>query len=263
MHNRPGATPKPILRSFVFALTLLLSVPAGAVDGDKLAVKYSLGFDYSKGDYGVDESTEILFMPFSIETAFRSFRAKLTVPFVNIDGPTAIILDAQGNEDFESSSLGGLGQVTGRVGYFIAPFHEYAPWLETTVKVSAPTESKDSLGSGKWAFSLQADAFKRVARVTPFARLGRTFYSGSRLDDRFYTSVGASARIIEKLSAGLSYDWFEASSSGISDTHGMVFFASIKPNRHISVGPYGLIGLSEGSPDFGVGLTFNLRIGKK
>lgn len=255
----PASGVSPALFASLF-FALLFAAGAMADEASDVRFKYSMGFDYSRGDYGIDRDTEIFFVPISVEANYDSFRAKLTLPFVSIDGPTGIAIDSNGGESgVDPKSYGGLGQVSGRVGYFVAPFHAAAPWFEFTGKMSAPTESEDALGSGKWAFSLQTDAFKRVGRITPFARLGRTFYTGSRLDDRLYTSIGSSFVLTEFVSTGIAYDWFEATTSDVVDTHDLVGFASIKVGKLWSFGPYALAGLSNGSPDYGVGFSFVYR----
>ena len=219
--------------------------------------QYATGFDYSRGDYGIDRETEIVYVPLSVEANYGMFRGKVTLPFISIDGPTAIALDANNNETgTDSKAINGLGQITTSVGYFVAPFHEAAPWFEFSTRVTAPSESDDALGSGEWAFSLQADAFKRYGRVTPFTRFGRTFYTGTRLDDRLYASIGSSFQLIDKISIGISYDWFEATISGVSDTQDFVGFASMRMGKLWSFGPYALAGLSKSSPDYGIGFSF-------
>jgi hypothetical protein len=240
------------------ASTGLLSSAAKA--SSEIWFQYATGFDYSRGDYGIDRETEVVYVPFSVEANYGMFRGQVTLPFIWIDGPTAIALDANDNETgTDSKAIDGLGQITARVGYFVAPFHEAAPWFEFSTRMTAPSESDDSLGSGKWAFSLQADAFKRYGRVTPFTRFGRTFYTGTRLDDRLYASIGSSFQLTDKISIGISYDWFEATISGISDTQDFVGFASMSMGKLWSFGPYGLAGLSKSSPDYGIGFSFTYR----
>ncbi|MDP6977994.1 MAG: hypothetical protein QF570_05245 [Myxococcota bacterium] len=148
--------------------------------------------------------------------------------------------------------------MSARMGWFVSPFHHYLPWFELSTRVSAPTESNDSLGSGEWSFSLQVDAFKRIGAISPFGRFGRKFYV-DRLDDRFYSSIGTSYRVTDGFSLGASYDWSQASSSGVDDGHDVVGFASFKLDSVWSLGPYALAGLTDGSPDYGFGMTITFR----
>lgn len=243
-------------------LLLLLALPlevanAEGSEEDSVPLKYTLGFDFSTGDYGLDDRTEIYFMPISIEADYYPFLVKVTLPFLLIDGPGAP--DDLNPGSFEDTLNGGMGQLSSRVSYLVEPFHALVPWSEVSARLVAPTETNDLIGSGEWAFSLQADVFDQYGRVTPFASFGRTFYTGNRLSDRLFTSVGVSFKFTERLSGGLAYDWFEASSDSISDSHDLVGFASVKAGERWSVGPYGSIGLSNGSPDFGIGISFSFR----
>lgn len=237
-------------------MTLLASAKAFA-EGD-IRWKYSVGFDYSRGDYGIDEDTEIVFLPLSIEASGETSRFKLTLPFLNVQGPSSIAIDAEGNERIESDSRAGFGQLSAQLGWFLRPFHRYVPWFEFSTRVTAPTESDDALGSGVWAVSLQVDAFARYGEVSPFARIGRKFYT-ERLDDRFYSSIGASYRVASRLSLGASYDWSQASSPGNDDGHDLIGFASYRLDPAWSLGPYVGAGLSDGSPDWGLGMTISFR----
>ena len=139
------------------------------------------------------------------------------------------------------------------------PFSKRLPFVELIGKLTVPSETSNSLGNGKWAFALQGDAFKRFGRVMAFGSAGRKFYTGSSLDDRFSTSVGASLRVHEGAQLGVAYDRFQASLGSVEDTHQLAPFASFKIGSQWSVMPYGLIGLSDGAPVFGVGLTLSLR----
>ncbi|MFT5444475.1 MAG: hypothetical protein ACI8W3_003531 [Myxococcota bacterium] len=242
-------------------LSIMVAGASHAESQSDFHLKYSMGIDYSRGDYGIEDPTKILFVPLSVEANFTSFRIRATLPFVAISGPTSIALDSDNNADgYDTNSYEGFGQMSWKLGYFISPIHELAPWLEASVKLTMPTESNDSLGSGEWGFSMQMDAFKRYGRFTPFARIGGTFYSGHRLKDRLYTSIGTSFSVTERISAGVAHDWFEASIDNVEDTNDIVAFASFRTENRWSIGPYALAGLSDGSPDYGVGLTFTYRL---
>ena len=240
-------------------LSFSLPMSAAGAEGDPVALKYTLGFDYSSGDYSLEDETEIFYMPLGLEADFYPFLVKVTVPLILVDGPFGLRDNGSTPPTLINKTTGGIGRLSGRVSYIIPPFHESAPWFEVFAKLAAPTETSRSLGSGGWSFSLRADAFKQYGRLTPFASLGRSFYTDNRLDDRMFTSVGASFRFSQRLSGGLVYDWFEASVDGISDSHDLVGFASVKLDGRWSIGPYGSIGLSEGSPDFGFGVLFSFR----
>lgn len=218
--------------------------------------KFSTGFDYSTGDYGLDEDTELLYVPLSVEADFFPVRFKLTLPLISLDGPAAVLIDGPSAGTGRTT---GLGQIITGVGYLWVPPSEAIPYVEGVFKVTAPTETSDDLGAGEWGFALQADVFKRFGPVLGFGTFGRKFYTGSVLDDRFYTSVGASFEVNDWIQLGLAYDWFEASVDSVRDTHQLSPFAGFELAKDWSFGPYGLIGLSQGAPDWGVGFALSLR----
>ncbi len=218
--------------------------------------KFSTGFDYSKGDYGLDEDTELFYVPLAVEVDLFPVRAKITLPLLSIDGPSGILIDG---DRMSAERTTGLGQIMGSLGYLWVPPSTAFPYLELIGKLTAPTETSRDLGNGEWAFALQVDAFKDFGRLTAFGHGGRKFYSGGAASDRLYTSVGASLRVHDRVQIGVAYDWFEASVDSVQDTHQISPFAGIKIGHQFSFGPYGLIGLSEGAPDFGIGISVSWR----
>ena len=259
---RRPTPPSPGLLALLGLLAIAISTPATAASSDapdapwwrEAGWKYSTGLDYSRGEYGLDDATQLFYVPVSMEADFFPVRAKVTLPLLSIEGPR----DIEGSTVTSGRSTG-IGQVVGSVGYLWPPPLRALPYVELTTKLGIPTETSDELGNGKWSFSLQADAFKRFGKLSTFARGGRKFYTGSGLDDRFYTSVGASWRLHERLSFGLAYDWYQSSVSSVADTQQLSPFANLKLGRGWSVGPYGLAGLSEGAPDFGLGFSLSVR----
>ncbi len=219
--------------------------------------KYSTGFDYSRGDFGLDEDTVYYYVPLSIEADFFPVRAKITIPLLSVDGPSGVLVDSEA--DGSSSRETGLGQIVASVGYLWVPPSTAIPYLEMTGKVTLPTETSNDLGNGEWAFAIQADVFKRFGELTIFGTFGRKLYTGSSPDDRFYASGGASVGVHSRVELGVAYDWYEANVDSVRDTHQISPFVGIKVDRHWSVGPYGLIGLSEGAPDYGVGFSLSWR----
>ena len=71
--------------------------------------------------------------------------------------------------------------------------------------------------------------------------------------------VGASLAVHAQVSIGLSYDWLESMTREAEDAHEIVPFLTLRLDERWSMGPYAVIGLSDGSPDYGVGLSISLR----
>jgi len=163
-----------VAKLILLLLSFSLPMSAAGAEGDPVALKYTLGFDYSSGDYGLEDETEILYMPLGLEADFCPFLVKVTVPLILVDGPFGLRDNGSTPPTLINKTTRGIGRLSGRVSYIIPPFHE-------------------------------------------------------------------------------------ASVDGISDSHDLVGFASVKLDGRWFIGPYGSIGLSEGSPDFGFGVLFSFR----
>lgn len=253
----------------VFATVLWASPRSAASQGDdstsEPVAEWHLiaGIDYSVGDYNLDRETRLLYVPISLQATVGRFRGRVTLPLLSLEGPTGFLPDTGGTGTVDAlgvESEFGLGRVSASGSYLFGKPESVLPYLETTVRVTAPTETKSELGSGLWSGSLQLDAFDTYGRITPFARLGRSFYEGSDLDDRFYTALGASVKVVDSVFLGLSYDWHEATTGGVEDAHQLTPFLSFLWGDRFRLGPYGVIGLSEGAPEYGVGCSLGVRL---
>lgn len=233
-----------------------------AAEASLVEWKASAGFDYSVGDFGLAKDTELIFLPLSLQATLDRFRVRVTLPLLHLDGPTGILPDGTvtGNpSELTTSRSFGLGQLTVGASYLLGSSASRLPYLEATVKATAPTETKVELGSGVWAGALQLDVFDRFGVITPFAGFGRRFYEGSALDDRFYSSVGATLRAMDGVSVGIVYDWLQATSGAVDDSHQVSPFASIRLGEAWSFSPYAVFGLSDGAADFGAGCSISYR----
>ena len=237
---------------------------AAAEDGARstpVFVKWSAGFDFSRGDYGLDKDTTLYYVPMSVTIDHQRFRAKIALPFLVSSGPTRI---ATGDVVLDSGQERGFGQLQVGGSYLFDPLAEGLPYVEVSTRVTAPTETRSALGTGLWAVAIQADLFKSFGRLTPFLSGGRKFYiecgqCNERLTHRFYTSVGTSWTVTEAASIGIAYDWLEAAREEASDSHEIVPYATYRLNQSWTIGPYAVLGLSDGSPDYGVGFSLSVR----
>lgn len=222
---------------------------------DAIFFSYLVGFDFSRGDYGLDETSTLYYVPIGLIADYERFRFRVTIPFLVSEGPTTIRVGGGSNE---SENNRGLGEIAASGSYLFDPFFEGLPFVELGLRVTFPTRSKRELGAGAFVFEPRIDLFDEWGRVTPFASFGRAFYTDS-LDDRFFASIGASVLITERLSIGATYDWFEDySRSTLDDTPDaseIAPFLAFAITPRWSASPYAVFGLTEGSPDYGVGLS--------
>ncbi|MEM9177576.1 MAG: hypothetical protein AAGC67_20355 [Myxococcota bacterium] len=216
-------------------------------------VTLGTGFDFSRGDFGLERDSTLYYVPFDVTVDVASWRLVLRVPFLHSDGVVGLAVG--GPTGLESDRVSGLGDSITSVAYLFAPPNAVLPWVEVTGQISWPTRTREPLGQGGFAFAAQLDAFQRYGDWTPFARVGRNFYTVGSLDDRFYTAIGVSHAWTASFATGLSYDWLESVAPGLKDGHELVPFASFDLEGGWNFDPYAVIGLSSGSPDYGIGFA--------
>lgn len=221
----------------------------------------STGLDFSSGDFGTDTDTDVLYAPSSLKLEWDPFFIKVTVPYVIVDGDV-VLIDGQpeGGPGFEGTR-NGIGDIVVSGGYVYFPTSGFLPVIELSGKVKLATADEDKgLGTGEENYTLQLDVSKQFGWFTPFGAIGYKFIGNPpdlKFDDKLFASGGFSARLGDRMSVGVVYDWAQSAVSGRSDIQEISPFASIRFGKNFSVDPYALVGLSNSSPDWGVG--FQLR----
>src|SRR3954469_16534036 len=180
------------------------------------------GLDYTTGNYGSSQSTDILYVPFIAKYESGPWVLKATVPWIRITGPGNVVgagadrvVLSEGNAPRRTAS--GLGDIVLSGSYtllgdmgLLADRSSAPIGLDIGGKVKLGTaDEAQGLGTGKNDYSLQADAYKTFGAWTAFGSLGYRWYgdpAGVDLKDVFYGSVGATYRFTRDSSGGLAYD---------------------------------------------------------
>jgi hypothetical protein len=237
----------------------------GADDGFGLSV--STGVDYSSGDYGAADKTKILVAPLSLRASAGQSRFTATVPYLRIDSPGGVRVGPDGQPLPGVPSAGGVRKGLGdlSLGYTYAiPASSLGVDLDLGARVKLPTSSdRKQLGTGKTDVTVSADVSYPAGLFAPFVTVGYRFLgdpAGVDLRNGFSSSVGTTAQLGTTV-AILSYDYTEASSALAEDAHELFAAVSTPATDRVNLTFYGIAGLSEGSPDVGVGalVTFKLR----
>ncbi|VAV91869.1 hypothetical protein MNBD_ALPHA06-1245 [hydrothermal vent metagenome] len=251
----------------ISATCLAFALPNMAL-ADDTEFRWSSGLDYTSGKYTDSQKTEILYLPFTGQVLFGNFTAKATVPYIRIKGPGTIVGGGEVGpitRDQPASAItteDGLGDVVASLTYtVISP--DNTMFLDFTGKVKLPTASSDkNLGTGETDFTALADLTKTAGPVTLFATAGYRFMGSSPalpLRDGFLGSIGLSTKLSPTTSIGLIYDYREAASRRSDNPSEITGFIGWKLTERVRLQTYGVIGLSNGSPDTGIGLQISFR----
>ncbi len=248
--------------------------------------QFSTGADYSSGDYGVSDDTDILYLPFTASYLSGPWKAKVTIPWIRIDGPGVVTGGGDGvvvikpkknpnanpgpNPAPTPASSGtttesGLGDIWASLTYQVEAWPREYGYLDLTGKIKFPTaDDDDGLGTGETDYTLQADyAYPMDNKLTPMVSVAYKIKGdpdGVDLDNVFYVSAGADYRLDSGIHVGASLDFQEASSDGADDALELFAYLSYRASQNWTLMPYAYHGFTDGSPDYGIGISVNYRM---
>jgi hypothetical protein len=217
-----------------------------------------VGYHYSTGDYGTSSTTDIMYVPLTLEALLGRWTVRATVPYLRITSGGGVVQGPDGPIQALSGTQDGLGDVSVYGSYTLPPFRDWLPWLELGTFVKFPTASASrGLGTGEFDVGIESDLTWTIDRFTPFLTAGYLFLGSAPdlpLDDVFEGSAGAQYRIFEDAHLGLLVDYRQAPSAFSGARLELVPFGSYHLGRHWAFSAYGTAGLADGSPDAGVGV---------
>ncbi len=224
-----------------------------------------VGYEFSSGKFDDSDRTRISYVPLTFKYQRGDWIAGLTVPYIRIKGPGDVVRGADGNlvvgtDAAGTTTEGGLGDVIASLSYtFYPPPRTSLPILELTGRIKLPTaDEDDGLGTGETDYTLQADLSRRFGPISGYATLGYRFLgdpSGVDLEDGFLASLGFGYRYSPRINLGLAFDFREASTDDSDDARELVPYTSLRVSDRLTLGTYGVVGLSDSSPDLALGVT--------
>lgn len=237
--------------------------------GDTLGFSFSTGALYSSGDYGEATKTDVTVVPFAVRARAGAFRLSAMLPYLRIVGPGNIVGGAEGSPIV--TGPGGTARTT-REGWgdlnlsaaFDLPHGALGGAdLELGGRVKFPTSSsRRSLGTGETDAAISAELSYAAGNWIPFLNVGYRFLgdpAGVDIRDGVTASLGTVAQL-GKVIAIVSYDFSQATTSTIDDSHSLFGALSGRLSENLILTGYAIAGLSEGSPDYGVGVLLSLEV---
>ncbi|HEX6689628.1 MAG TPA: hypothetical protein VF110_00600 [Burkholderiales bacterium] len=218
------------------------------------------GLHYSEGDYGTPDDTKITSFQLTGRYDRERWIYKLTVPYLHVSGGQNVVPGIGAvDRSRGTSSASGLGDVVAAATWNAHYDSTSMFGIDLTGKIKFGTaDEREGLGTGENDFSFGADAYKSIDRMTLFGGLGYTIFGdppGFQLNNGFFWSVGASWKLPPRESVGLSLDGRQEIAPGSGDQRELVGFWSRALDGAWKAQAYFLVGLANGSPDWGGGLT--------
>ena len=238
-----------------------LALCAGNAAGADGELSIGVGFNYSEGDYGTSQTTEIVSIPVTARYEVDRWIFRLTVPWISVSGEATVIpgVGRARAATTQTRTESGLGDIVASVTY--GAYYDKASrfGVDLTGKVKFGTADADKgLGTGENDLSILVEPFKSFDRWTVFGSVGYHMLGGPSFfdtDDVFSASIGGSYKLNDRDTTGVSYDWRDKVTAGGSNVSELTAFWSRKFDRQWKGQVYLLKGFSNGSPDWGVGAS--------
>jgi hypothetical protein len=245
--------------------TVLAACLAPAASCALAADELGGGLHYSTGDYGAGADTEITSLVFTAQRETGPWRFKVSVPYLEVTGPGTVI-PGVGNVNTNprrrgggaaSGTASGLGDIVGSATYGFLSGRDFS--LDGTARVKLPTaDENEGLGTGETDIGFQVDAYQTFDRLTPFVGIGYTIFGSSSfvsIDDAMNYTLGATYRLNARDSVGLSLDGRERLSAASAEQRELVGYWTRRLGGPWRTQAYFLVGMADGSPDWGLGAT--------
>jgi len=224
---------------------------------------FSVGAEYSSGEYGGNRSVEDLYVPVTGWYRGAGYALRVTVPYLRVEAPEGTVIDGPGGQpvpgDGPTVTESGLGDViVGASAYDVWTTMDGSLALDVHGKVKLGTADEDKgLGTGETDFTLQADLLRFMPGATALASAGYVVRGNPRafdLDDGLIASLGA----LFDLSAGARLGAFleyQAAAYRLNDDRlelvGALSWRAADWRTQCSVSA----GLSDSAPDWSVGVS--------
>ena len=260
---------KQIVRCSI-CFSLLIILPFTATADQRLTL--NIGGEYTTGDYGGTESVDEWYMPVTIRYSSDSWVYRATIPYLQVTAPSGgdlIGYDPGGVPIYSGSTQqeteAGLGDVIASVKYAgIYKNVQLGLLVDVTGKVKLGTADENkALGTGENDYTVGIDFIKRDKPYSVLFGLSHT-WRGDPPDliirDTYSLYLGVVKDMTDKIDLGMVYAYGRSAFAGQDDLQELDLDVSYRLTPKSSVRVYAIIGLSEGSPDQGVGLSFGFTL---
>jgi hypothetical protein len=236
-------------------------VAHGALAAQEGELTLGGGLHYSAGDYGTGSTTRITSLAANARYESGPWTYKATLPYLHVSGESTVIpgLGRVRGGPPRRTSASGIGDVLLSATYGV--FYDRASTLgvELTGKLKLGTaQANKGLGTGEHDLIFLADAYRTFERVTGFGGIGYHILGDSpflALDNVWSANLGTSYKLDERDNAGVMLEGRQRVAPGASPQRELTGFFMRKLDRFWKAQAYALIGLANGSPDWGAGLS--------
>lgn len=252
---------------------------SGIVCAGDRPVGFGVGIDYSAGNYGSDINTQILSVPVSARLKRGNWRFRASLPWLRVSGdpnvlPTLGLVDnlnplgrgrvgsiigAPGAvEPAQRGTASGVGDLTLGATYSVPTRRKLGVDVSVNAKIALADEDK-GLGTGRNDYGANVDLYREFKGTTIFGGVGHTRLGKSANIDADSVNSGSfgASRRVGTGSIGAMYQHRTPTTRTLDARRDVVGFFNLPTTSERKVQLYASHGLSDSSPDWGVGIAIS------
>lgn len=263
-------------RNAVLGVMLVFAAVTPALGEEAPRWSLSTSVNYSVGDYGTNDDTTIVYVPFTLGVKpIERLSISLTLPFIHQSSENVVVTGGGvaarkrgGSGKFArpetSSSQSGFGDVLLRAAYTAVEETEWIPEIAPYFKIKFPTADSDrGLGTGEFDETVGIDLSKQILeRLYGYVTFAYTFIGdppGTDFRNSFGWSVGAAYSVVGPVSVFAFLDGSTAISPDQSDPAELRVGAEYRLTRALKLTGAVTRGLTDGAADWGISAGLGLR----
>ncbi len=233
-------------------------------------VSFATGVDYSNGDYGGADETEIISIPLSARVSSGNWAVRVTIPYLHVTGPADIadIIDGESGSvgtTARTDSERGFGDTTVSVERTFRGVGGRNGYLELAARARLSSGDVDKgLGIGATDYTALAEIGTSSRQGGAYLSAGYRFLGDTDPVDRqdgMQASVGGWLPVSDRVRVGGFANWREASIEGNDDPATAGAYVSYRMTENLRVTLTASGGLSDASADYMTGIRFTWRPG--
>lgn len=248
---------KPLARiRLTLAALALLTVPSTALA--QVRWEPSIGVDYSTGSYGATEDTEVLYVPLGLRASTDRWRFDVAAPWLRIKGPAGsvvggVVIPGGG----PVTTRDGFGDVTASATYqLVEPQAGRTQW-ELGVGAKFDT-AEEGLGTGENDYNVQLGVRHPVSdTLTLMGSVGYQWLGDPvafELEDGPTAMIGVNYAANPRANFGIQASYRNEYLAGFDEQVTLNPYFRLDSESGLSFTGYATAGLTDSTPDFGVGI---------
>jgi hypothetical protein len=229
-------------------------------------LSFSTGVDYSSGEYGGEETTEVIAVPFAVRLTVDDWTFRASSSYLDVSGPADISEDGETGEGsgvvVRDGAERGFGDTTVSIERAFRQIGGSDVYTEISARVRLPSgDETKGLGVGAVDYALVTEVGVANDIGGAYVSAGYRFLGqrdgGPERRDGMQAGIGAWLPVGNRMRVGAFGNWREASTDGNDDPATAGAYISYRIAERLRVTFTGSGGLSDASPDYMAGIRFN------